>query len=124
MTTTRLIPLYSSRGDAEAFLAYSYIYNRQGDWIGWVTPEREVYSVHGDYIGWLNGDQRILRRQSEAFDRPKRLAPPIPQRLRPPGLSPLPPMMSELPFGIIDVLRDAPELLPTPDCGESLKDMD
>ena len=42
-----LIPIYTSRGDAEAFLDYPYLFNRIGDWIGWVTPKRDVYSVLG-----------------------------------------------------------------------------
>ena len=42
-----LIPIYTSKGDAEAFLDYPYLYNRTGDWIGWVTSKRDVYSVLG-----------------------------------------------------------------------------
>ena len=42
----RIIPIYSSRGEVEAFLVFPYLFNRSGEWIGWVTPQREVYSVH------------------------------------------------------------------------------
>jgi len=49
----RIIPIYTSRGEAEAFLVFPYIFNRTGEWIGWVTPKREVYSVLGYYVGAL-----------------------------------------------------------------------
>ena len=54
-----LIPIYTSKGDAEAFLDYPYLYNRTGDWIGWVTSKRDVYSVLGHYVGYLTNDPRI-----------------------------------------------------------------
>jgi hypothetical protein len=41
------IPIYNSRGEAEAFLAFPYLFNRLGEWIGWVTPDQQVYSVLG-----------------------------------------------------------------------------
>jgi hypothetical protein len=37
-TPPPLIPIYTSKGDAEAFLLYPYLFNRSGDWIGFVTP--------------------------------------------------------------------------------------
>ena len=42
-----VIPLYTSKGDVEAFLDYPYLFNRSGEWIGWVLPDRDVYSVLG-----------------------------------------------------------------------------
>ena len=48
-TQPPLIPIYTSKGDAEAFLLYPYLFNRSGDWIGFVTPKREVYSVLGKF---------------------------------------------------------------------------
>ena len=33
---TGLIPIYTTKGDAEASLAYPYLYNRNGDWVGFV----------------------------------------------------------------------------------------
>ena len=58
-----LIPIYSSKGDAEAFLSYPYLFNRIGDWIGFVTPKRDVYSVIGYYVGYLSDDRRIIRKR-------------------------------------------------------------
>jgi hypothetical protein len=34
-----IVPIYTSRGDAEAFLDYPYLHNRLGEWIGWVTTD-------------------------------------------------------------------------------------
>ena len=57
----RIVPLYSSRGDAAALLAYPHIYNLGGEWIGVVTPDRDVYSTLGYYVGYLREDRRIVR---------------------------------------------------------------
>lgn len=121
----RLIPVYTTKGDLEAFLLYPYLYSRQGEWIGFVAPDRQVYSVHGHYVGWLADGPRILRRLADSFDR-GRISVPRPQNLKisPPAMSPLAPLMSELTFGLIDVLQDQPELLPPPDFGDLRDDMD
>jgi len=47
-----VIPIYTSRRDAEAFLVYPTLYNRLGEWIGWVTANRQAYSV----LGFCTGD--------------------------------------------------------------------
>jgi hypothetical protein len=119
-----LIPIYTSRGDLGAYLAYPHLYNPLGEWVGWVTSKREVYSVLGHYIGWLTNDPRILRKRTYDFLKP-RLTPPSPQRrIRVPATVPLPPMMSELPFSNIDVLEEEPERLSTIDADELREDMD
>jgi hypothetical protein len=120
----RLIPIYTSRGDCDAFLGYPYIFNRQGEWIGWVTAERQVYSVHGHYVGWLSDDPRILRKQSSGYLKPRVTPPPSPERISLPAMTPLAPMMPELPMGVLDVLLDAPEMLPAIDFGDLKEDMD
>ncbi len=117
------IPIFTTRGDAEAFLVYPYLFNRQGEWIGWVTARREVYSVLGYYVGMLTNDPRILRKRSD--DQKPRLTPPThPARLRLPSNTALPRMMSELSFELVDVLQDEPERLHTSDSGELMQDMD
>jgi hypothetical protein len=118
-----IIPIYSTRGDADAFLVFPYLYNRTGEWIGFVTPKREVYSVLGYYVGFLTNDPRILRKRS-GEDKPRLKPPPRPVRLRVPTNNPLPKMMSDVPFEMRDVLQDEPELLHTLDTGEMLQDMD
>ncbi len=62
MTQRAIIPIYTSRGDAEAFLCYPYLFNRLGEWIGWVTSDKHVYSVLGIYVGELTTEPRILRK--------------------------------------------------------------
>jgi len=119
-----LVPVYTSRGDLGAYLLYPYLFNLSGEWIGWVTPQKEVYSVHGQYVGYLGDGPRILRKLSTAFDRPRRTPPPRPPKIRVPAHAPLAPMMSDLPFGVIDVLDEDPDLLPTVDYGELREDMD
>jgi len=119
-----LIPIYTSKGDLGAFLLYPFIYDRQGEWIGWVTPDRQVYSVLGHYVGYLTGDPRILRKRAEGFDKPRLVPPTAPPRIIPPAHAPLPPMMSELTYSIIDVLDEEPELMPPIDYGEFREDLD
>ena len=94
-TQPRLIPIYTSKGDAEAFLLYPYLFNRSGEWIGFVTPKREVYSVLGDYVGTLTNDPRIVGKRATSTLKPRLKPPPTPQRVYPPATVPLPPMMAE-----------------------------
>ncbi len=122
--TPTVIPLYTTRGDVEAFLVYPYIYNRQGEWIGFAQPNREIYSVLGYYVGELSPDKRILRKRAIDEEKPRQLPPPAPARLRAPSGLPLPPMMRELPHSTIDILEDLPELLHTKDSGEFTQDLD
>ena len=119
-----LIAVYSSKGDAEAFLAYPYLFNRNGDWIGWVTPRREVYSVLGYYVGHLTNDPRILRKRATSTLKPRLAPPATPQKLYPPATVPLAPMMSELTSSLVDVLQDEPDRLHTLDVGELREDME
>jgi hypothetical protein len=120
----RLIPIYASSGDAEAFLIFPHLFNRSGEWIGWVTPKREVYSVMGLFVGTLSDDARIIRRRGENELKPRIQPPPRPGRIAIPSTVPLAPMMRDLPLGLIDVLQDEPEKLHTPDSGELREDMD
>ena len=74
-TQPNLIAIYTSKGDAEAFLLYPYLYNRNGDWIGFVTPKRDVYSVLGYFVGTLTNDPRIVRKRATSTLK-ARLKPP------------------------------------------------
>lgn len=118
-----VIPVYTSRGDVEAFMAYPYLFNRQGEWIGWVTPQRDVYSVLGYYVGKLTSDPRIVRKRSEE-PKPRMTPPPAPPRPRVPPTVPLPKMMADLSHESVDVLDEEPERLHTMDSGEFRKDLD
>jgi hypothetical protein len=119
-----LIPIYTSKGDAEAFLVYPYLFNRIGDWIGFVTPKRDVYSVRGEYVGTLTNDPRIVRKRATSTLKPGLKPPPKPPKVYPPATIPLPPMMSDLSLSLIDILLDAPERLHPLDSGEGRQDMD
>lgn len=123
-TPQRLIPIYASSGDLRAFLAYPMIYNLNGEWIGFVTAQRDVYSVHGDYVGRLTDDPRILRRRSSDFTKPKLTPPQAQPKIAVPSGGPLAPLMSELTFDILDVLLEDSKLMPTLDSGEFREDMD
>ena len=121
----KLIPIYTTKGDWEAFLAFPYLYNPLGEWIGWATPDRQVFDVEGYFVGWLTEEPRILRNRTYDHPPARRAPPPPPsQRARPPATVPLPPMMAELPFQIYDVLLEEPERLHTSDTGDLKQDMD
>ena len=119
-----IIPIYNSKGDPEAFMEYPYIFNRNGDWVGWVTPKREIYSVIGYYVGYLTNDPRILRKRATSTLKLRLQPPPAPKKIYPPATIPLAPLMSELSASTVDVLLDEPERLHTFDTGEFREDMD
>ncbi len=118
-----MIPVYTSKGDWASLLVYPYLYDVNGEWIGWITPDREVYDVNGIYVGWLAEGPRILRRRSANGPKPRLQPPPPPVRIRPPATVPLPPLMAELPYQVLDVLDSDPASLHTVDRGELREDM-
>lgn len=120
----KIIPFYTSKGDAEIFLVFPYLYNRLGEWVGWVTPNKDVYSVLGFYVGYVSEDKRILCKRVMDERKPILTPPPPPQRVMPPATIPLAPMMSELLYSTIDVLLEEPERLHTLDSGELREDLD
>lgn len=124
MAQHRIIPIYSSRGEVEAFLVFPYLFNRNGEWIGCVTAQREVYSVLGNYVGSLTNDPRIVRPRAGDLSRPRLRVSPPPGRLPTPATLPLAPLMSDLTHGLVDVLLEEPERLHTVDSGEFRDDLD
>jgi hypothetical protein len=121
----RIIPIYTSRGEVEAFLAFPYLFNRSGEWIGLVTPQRDVYSVLGSYVGFLTNDPRIVRKRSDDSTlKPRLKMPPSPGRIPVPANTPLAPMLSELTHTLVDILVEEPERLHTVDSGELRSDID
>jgi len=122
-TQRSIIPIYTSRGDAEAFLVYPYLYNRLGEWIGWVTADRQVYSVLGFYVGDLTAEPRIIRKRLTATLKPRKTPPAPPPKLAVPATIPLAPLMGDLRFGVLDVLLEEPERLHTLDAGEQRQDV-
>lgn len=124
MSQHRIIPIFSSRGEVEAFLVFPYLFNRSGEWVGCVTPQREVYSVLGNYVGSLTNDARIVRARADDMIRPRLKMSPPPGRLTTPATVPLAPMMSDLTHSMVDVLLEEPERLHTLDSDELREDMD
>ena len=120
----RAFPVYTTSGNLGALMKYPYLYNPQGEWIGWVTSTQQVYSVHGHYVGRLTKDPRVLRKRTYDHSIAPLKPPRCPPSLRPPVTVPLPPLMSELQYSELDVLDDRPDLLPTLDAGELREDMD
>lgn len=124
MSNRRIIPIYTTRGDLGALMKYPYLFNIGGEWIGFVTEEKEVYSVLGNYVGYLADGPRILRKRAYSFDKPRIDPPARPGRILAPATVPLAPMMSELTYSVIDLLEEEPERLATVDAGEMREDMD
>ncbi len=119
-----IIAIYKSNGDPGAFLEYPYLFNRSGEWIGFVTTKREVYSVLGVYVGYLTNDPRILRKTTTATFRPRiTVLPEPPHKVYPPATIPLAPLMSEPPRTVIDVLLEEPDRLHPLDAGELREDI-
>ncbi|MGE5641650.1 MAG: hypothetical protein ACM3Y8_01445 [Byssovorax cruenta] len=120
----RIIPIFSSRGEVDAFLVFPHLFNRSGEWIGWVTPQREVYSVLGNYVGFLTNDPRIVRKRGDDAIKPRLKAPPHPWKIATPAMTPLAPLLRELSNSLVDVLVEEPERLHTADTGELREDID
>jgi hypothetical protein len=118
------IPIYTTRGDADAFLTYPYLYNRQGEWIGWVSADRQVYSVLGIYVGDLTSEPRIIRRRITSSLKSNKIPPLNPPHILVPAKIPLAPLMPDLRYGLVDVLLEEPERLHTLDAGEQRQDLD
>ncbi len=120
----RIIPIYSSRGEAEAFLVFPYLFNRTGEWIGWMTANREVYSALGNYVGMLTDDARIVRKRSDDELKPHIQPPRYPGKISTPAVVPLAPLLKDLTQSLVDVLQEEPERLHTLDSGELRQDLD
>ena len=120
----RLVFVYTSSGDLGAFMVFPYLFDRQGEWIGWVETDKHVYSVLGYYVGYMVAGPRILRKRTYAYDMSQLDPPAKPGRINVPPRVPLAPLLPELTFSEIDVLMDEPERLHTIDAGELREDLD
>jgi hypothetical protein len=120
----KLIPIYTTQGELGGFLRFPYIYNPQGEWIGYITRDRDVYSVHGIYVGKLSDGPRILRKREWSFDKERITPPRSAPHIHPPAHVPLAPQMPEIMLNMIDVLDEAPELLQPVDYADLRDDMD
>ena len=117
--------LYTTSGDWAGILVDQYLYNPQGEWIGWVDMEKRVFSVSGEYVGWLTKDFRVLCRRDTGETQPRRRPPSQPPtRVGVPASVPLAPLMSELTQDIADVFDEMPHRLYTLDADPTAKDID
>jgi len=105
-------------------MVYPYLFNISGEWVGFVTPAKEIYTVLGYYAGYLADGPRILRKRAYSFDKPQIAPPPRPEKIAVPATVPLAPMMSELTYSVIDLLEEDPDRLTTVDSGELRQDLD
>ncbi|MFQ6100551.1 MAG: 4-fold beta flower protein [Anaerolineae bacterium] len=101
-------PIYSTNGEWVALLHEGYLYDTLGEWIAWLDS-KEVYSRDGEYVGFLSDDWRILRERIRK-QRPFRPAPPAPPKIRPPAKVSLAPLFAELPWNLVDVFEEEPEI--------------
>ena len=101
-------PIYSTNGEWVALLREGYLYDTRGEWVGWLNG-KDIYTRDGEYAGFLSEDGRVLReriRRQPAI----RPAPPAPPRLRPPAMVPLVPMFAELPWRLVDIFEEDPDV--------------
>ena len=120
----KIIPIYLSSGDLGAMMIYPFIFNTRGEWIGFVTPQKDVHSVLGHYVGYLGDGPRILRKRTYDYKKPKLSPPRAPTNITRPATMPLAPLMPELPFSLIDILEEEPQRLTTVDAGDLREDID
>jgi hypothetical protein len=110
-TPVKPVFIFDSRGDWHATKFGEYLYSSRGEYIGWVEgTANDVFKRDGEWIGRLSKDGRILRKRSE---RRRELNPSLrkePTKPKLPPRTPLPPMMSDLDFGTVDVLDEEPDI--------------
>jgi len=104
-------------------MAYPYLFSPFGEWIGFVSEQKEVYSVLGQYVGYIGDGPRVLRLRSYSFNKPSLTPPRDPGKINAPPTVPLARLMSELPMTIVDILHEEPDRLFTSDSGELREDL-
>ena len=105
-----MVPIYRSDGEWVAVYEKGCLFNVDGEWIGFVSG-REVYDPSGMYLGFLSDDRRLLRSRSRPHTRPRLKPPPKPEAPKLPASMPLAPMLSALPYSIVDMFEEFPERL-------------
>ncbi|NDJ76574.1 MAG: hypothetical protein GYB65_09980 [Chloroflexi bacterium] len=101
--------IFDTYGDWQATKIGNHIYSSRGDYIGFVEGE-DVYKRDGEWVGRLSKDGRILRKRTERrrdFHPNPPAKPEKPEKM--PPRAPLPPMMAELNYSVIDVLDEDPD---------------
>jgi hypothetical protein len=101
-------PIYTTRGEWVALIEGNYLYDTYGEWVGWLDG-KDVYTRDGEYVGFVSGDWRILRDRIRQ-QRQIRRSPPVPPKASIPAKVPLAPMFAELPWHLVDVFEEDPNL--------------
>jgi hypothetical protein len=101
-------PVYSTSGEWVALLHEGQLYDTLGEWVAWLHG-KDIYSRDGEYVGFLSDDGRILRERIRS-QRPLRPMPSTPPKIRPPSSVPLPPYFAELPWKLVDVFEEDPDI--------------
>ena len=101
-------PIYASNSEWVALLQGIYLYDTRGEWIGWLAG-CEVYTLDGLYAGELSDDGRVLRARIRP-SRPRLRLPLAAPKVRPPAMVALAPLFAELPWHMIDVFEEEPEV--------------
>jgi hypothetical protein len=102
--------IWNTYGDWVATLVDGHLWDLRGMWVGWIEKNGDVYKIDGEWIGSLSRDSRILRKRTEYRRELRSDIPAQPPKPALPARAPLPPGFSELPFSIIDVLEEDPEI--------------
>lgn len=101
-------PIYATNGEWVALLQEGYLYDTLGEYIAWLDG-KDVYTRDGMYAGFLSDNRRILRERIRR-QRTLRATPPAPPRIRPPATVPLAPLFAELPWSLVDIFEEEPEI--------------
>lgn len=119
------VPLYTTHGRWAGLLSDGHLFNPAGEWIGFVERDGRVYSVAGEYVGALTRDRRVLRPRGLETTAGQRRRPPAapPTPIRPPSHVPLPPLMGDPGFELMDVFEEAPQRLHTRDADPAARDL-
>ncbi len=102
--------IWNTDGDWVATLVDGHLWDMGGFWVGWVEPGGHVYTTDGEWIGTLSKDSRILRKRTVSQRELRTDIPPRPAKPELPGRAPLPPSFTGLPYSVIDVLEEEPDI--------------
>ena len=102
--------IFDTRGDWHATKLGAFLFSSRGDYVGFIEGE-DVYRRDGEWLGRLSKDGRILRKRTERHDYLHAQIPPAPPRpANLPARAPLPPMLAEITYSIVDVLDEDPDI--------------
>jgi hypothetical protein len=115
-------PIYSTAGDWVALLHEGFLFDTYGERIAWLDG-KDIYTLDGEYAGFLSDDGRVLRKRVhkqrslravpfaiKGGPTASHASPSLPSKIRPPARVPLAPLFAELPWQLVDVFEENPEI--------------